>query len=106
MLIAPVSANAAEYAMADMRMTDSAQMDEIAGIAVDMSCCPDVQPSKPDCDQSCPFVIICSTSAPFALPKADWTSAAFAWTSLQFADQRFERLSSVATEPPARPPKS
>jgi hypothetical protein len=106
MLIAPVSTVAAEYAMADMSATVSAQMEEMTGMAGDMDCCPDAQPAKPDCGKSCPFVVICSTSAPLALLKAAWTSVALTWTPFRFADQRFERLSSLAAEPPARPPKA
>lgn len=106
MLIAPVNTVAAEYVMADMSMKVSTRMDEMAGMAGDMRCCPDEQPVTPDCDKCCPFVIICSTSAPLAFLKADWISAALAWTPLRFANQRFERLSSLAAEPPARPPKA
>ena len=75
MLIAPVSTIAAEYAMAGMSMKASVQTEEMAVMMGDMPCCPDEQPVKPDCDKSCPFVIICSTSVPLALLKADWTSA-------------------------------
>lgn len=106
MLIAPVSTIAAEYAMADMSMNVSVQMDEMAGMSGDMPCCPDQQPVKPDCDKSCPFVIICSTSAPLGLLKADWTAASLSWTDHVFGERRFDRLSSLAGEPPARPPKA
>lgn len=106
MLIAPVSTVAAEYAMADMSMTASIQTEEMAGMTADMPCCPDARPVKPDCGKSCPFVIICSTSAPVALLKADWTAASLSWTDHVYGEQRFARLSSRATEPPARPPKA
>lgn len=106
MLIAPVSTIAAEYAMADMSMKVSVQTEQTAGMPGDMPCCPDAQPVKPDCGKSCPFVIICSTSAPVALLKADWTAASLSWTDQVFGEQRFVRLSSLATEPPARPPKA
>lgn len=106
MLIAPVSTIAAEYAMADMSVKASIQSKEMAGMTGDMPCCPDQQPVKPDCDKSCPFVIICSTSAPLALLKADWTSASLSWTDHDFGEPRFARLSSLAAEPPARPPKA
>lgn len=105
-LIAPVSAIAAEYAVADMSVKASVQMDEMAGMSGDMPCCPDQQPVKPDCDKSCPFVIICSTSAPLALLKVDWTSASLSWTDHVYGEQRFARLGSLAAEPPARPPKA
>jgi hypothetical protein len=106
MLIAPVSTVAAEYAMADISVKDSVQTEDIAGMVGDMPCCPDEQSVKPDCDKSCPFVIICTTSAPLALLKADWTSATLSWADHTYGEQRFERLSSLAAEPPARPPKA
>lgn len=106
MLIAPVSTIAAEYAMADMKAQVSATMEEMAGMGGDMSCCPDEQPAKPNCDKSCPFVIICSISAPLALLKADWRSASLSWTDHFYGVQSFVRLSSLAAEPPARPPKA
>ena len=106
MLISPVSTVAAEYAMADMSMKASLQTGEMAGMMGDMPCCPDAQPVKPDCDKSCPFVIICSTSAPLALLKADWTSASLSWTDHVYGEPRSARLSSLAAEPPARPPKA
>ena len=105
MLFAPVSTIAAEYAMADMSMKASVQMEEMAGMAVDMTCCPDALPSIPDCDKSCPFVIICSTSAPLALFRTDWTSASLSWTDHVYDEQSFVRLNSLAAESPARPPK-
>jgi hypothetical protein len=105
MLIVPVSTGAAEIAMAGMSVKASVEMAEMAGTMGDMSCCPDEQPVKPDCDKSCPFVVICTTSAPLALLKADWTSATLSWTDNTYGEQRFERLSSLAAEPPARPPK-
>jgi hypothetical protein len=106
MLVAPVSAIAAEYAMADMSVKASVQAEEMAAMTGDMPCCPDQQPVKPDCDKSCPFVIICSTSAPLALLKAEWTSASLSWTDHVYGEQRSARLSSLAAEPPARPPKA
>ena len=106
MLIAPVSTVAAEYAMADMSMKASAQMEEMAGMAGDMPCCPDDQPVKPDCDKSCPFVIICSASAPLALLKADWRSASLSWTDHVYGVHSLARLRSLTAEPPARPPKA
>lgn len=106
MLIAPVSTVAAEYAMAGMSVKASVQMGEMAGMTGDMPCCPDQQPVKPDCDKSCPFVIICSTSPPLALLKADWASASLSWTDHVYGEASFDRLSSLAAEPPARPPKA
>jgi hypothetical protein len=106
MLIAPVSTIAAEYAMADMSVNASVQSEEMAGMMGDMPCCPDAQPVKPDCDKSCPFVIICSTSAPLALLRADWTSASLSLTDHVYGETRFFRPSSLAAEPPARPPKA
>jgi hypothetical protein len=106
MLIAPVSTIAAEFAMADMKAQFSAPMDEMAGMADEMSCCPDEQPVKLDCDKSCPFVIICSTSAPLALLKADWTSVSLSWTDHVYGERISARVSSLAAEPPARPPKA
>ena len=102
MLIAPVSMVAAEYTMADMSVKASAQM---VGMQ-DMPCCPDERPVKPDCGKSCPFVIICSTTVPLALLKADWTSASFSWTDHVYGEEKFSRLSSLAAEPPARPPRA
>jgi hypothetical protein len=104
MLIAPVSTVAAEFAMVDMATAVS--MDEMAGMAGDMDCCPDAQRAKPDCDKSCPFVIICSTSASLALLKADWRSASLSWTDHVYGARNFARLVSLAAEPPARPPKA
>ena len=106
MLIAPVSTIAAEYAMADMSVKASVQTEETAGMMGGMPCCPDEQPVKPDCDKSCPFVIICSTTAPIALLKADWTSASLSRTDHVYGVQSFVRLHSLAAEPPARPPKA
>jgi hypothetical protein len=109
MLIAPVSTIAAEYAMADMSKATAVSMDEMAGMAGmagEMPCCPDEQPVKPDCDKSCPFVIICSTSAQLALLKTDWASVSLSWTDQVYGETRFARLNSLAGEPPARPPKA
>ena len=106
MLIAPVSTIAAEYAMADMSMKVSVETEKMAGMAGDMPCCPKAQPVKPDCDKSCPFVIICFTSAPLALLKADWASASLSWADHVYGETSFDRLSSLAAEPPARPPKA
>jgi hypothetical protein len=106
MLIAPVSTIAAEYAMADMSKATAVSMDEMAGMAGEMPCCPDEQPVKPDCDKTCPFVIICSTSAQLALLKTDWASVSLSWTDQVYGETRFARLNSLAGEPPARPPKA
>lgn len=106
MLIAPVSTVAAEIAMADMSSTAVSQMEEMAGMMGDMPCCPKAQPVKPDCDKSCPFVIICSTAAPLAVLKTNWTSASLSLTDHVFGKPHFARLSSLAAEPPARPPKA
>jgi hypothetical protein len=105
MLVAPVSTVAAELAMADISAT-AVSMHEMAGMAGDMPCCPDEQPVKPDCDKSCPFVIICSTLAPLALLRADWISASLSWTDHAYVEHRFARFYSIAAEPPARPPKA
>jgi hypothetical protein len=43
----------------------------------------------PDCDKSCPFVIICFTSVPTALLKADWTSVSLSWTGHAYGEARF-----------------
>ncbi|WP_439605079.1 hypothetical protein [Shinella sp.] len=104
MLTAPVSTSAAEIAMVDM--TAAATVDAMAGMPDDMSCCPDEQPVKSGCDQSCPLVIICSTPAPLAVLKASWTSAALAWAPLEYDSERLDRLHSLEEEPPARPPKA
>jgi hypothetical protein len=106
MLIAPVSTIAAEYAMADMSKATAVSMGEMDGMAGDMPCCPDKKPVKPDCDRSCPFVIICSTSAPLALLKADWAPASLSWTDHVYDERSSARVSSLAAEPPARPPKA
>lgn len=106
MLIAPVSTVAAEFAMADMSAKAFVQTAEMAGTIGDMPCCPDAQPVKPDCDRNCPFVIICTTSAPLALLKADWMPVSLSWADHTYGKQRLKRLSSLAAEPPARPPKA
>jgi hypothetical protein len=105
MLIAPVGAISAGMAVADMSLTVGA-VDEMARMAGDMSCCPDEQRVMPDCDTSCPFAIICSTSAPLALLQADWRSASLSWTGHVYGVQNFARLHSFAAEPPARPPNA
>jgi hypothetical protein len=106
MLIAPVSTAAANYAMSDMVAAAGSHTLEMTGMQAEMPCCPEEQPVKPDCDQSCPFIIICSTFAPLALLKADWTSAALSWSPHVYAYQRFERLASLTAKPPARPPRA
>lgn len=100
MLIAPVSTIAAENAMALSKIA------VMPGMQDDMPCCPDAKPVMPDCGKSCPLVIICTSSAVFALPRDDWSAARLSWTSHVYADMQFDRLSSVAAEPPARPPRS
>lgn len=104
MLIAPMSTSAAEIAMVDM--SAAAGLDTMAGMPDDMPCCPDEQSIKSSCDQSCPFVIICSTPAPLAVLRASWTVAALAWAPLEYDSQRFDRFHSLEEEPPARPPKT
>lgn len=106
MLVAPVGSIAGGFAMANMSAATDAGRGDMADMQGDMSCCPDERPAKPDCNRSCPFAIICSTSAPLALLRTGWTSTLLTWTSLRYADQRFDRLTSLAAEPPARPPKA
>ena len=106
MLIVPVSTGAADGAKTDMSKTAVAAMEQMAGTGGDMSCCPDGRAAKPACEKCCPFVIICSPSAPPALLKADWTPVSLSWADHTYGELRFERLSSLATEPPARPPKA
>lgn len=101
MLIAPVSTIAAENAMARM---SNAVTTEIAGMA-DMPCCPDEEPAKKPCDNSCPLVIICASSSGFALQQADWTSASLTWTFHEYSLAADANLQSAIAEPPARPPK-
>lgn len=103
MLTAPVASAAVEHTMAGMRGSAATSVDGLKG---DMSCCPDEQRGQPECDNSCPLVIICSTSPPSAVLKGDWASAALPWTSYVFAGHRFDRLNSISVEPPARPPKA
>jgi len=104
MLVAPVSTIAAENAMALSKAQMTASM---AGMQGDkMPCCPDAKPVKPECGKSCPLVIICASSAVFALPRADWSAVELSWASHVYTDGQYDRLSSLVAEPPARPPKA
>jgi hypothetical protein len=105
MLIAPVSTIAAENAMATMSNAAMTEMAGMAGMADGMPCCPDEEPVKKPCDNSCPLVIICTASSVFALQRADWTSASLTWTFHQYSLAADADLQSAITEPPARPPK-
>jgi hypothetical protein len=79
----------------------------MAGMQADgMSCCPGAEPVKYDCGKTCPLVIICTSSPAFALPGNDWSATRISWTPHVFGHARFERLSSLVAEPPARPPKA
>lgn len=105
-LIAPVSVVAADRAIASMSRAVVTAMEQMAGMDGDMSCCPDEPTGKPACEKCCPFVIICSTAAHLALPRVDWISAAHSWAHHVYGVQSSVLLSSLAAEPPARPPKA
>lgn len=110
MLTAPVSTTAAERAMAAKIVASTVAamtMEKMHAMqAVGVPCCPDSKCVKPDCDRSCPFIIICTSSAAYALPRTNWSAARLSWTSHVYADMQFDRLPSLAAEPPARPPKA
>ena len=102
LLVVPVSLSAAGSAMS----AAGGALAQAMADSDDMPCCPDDRRAKSDCDQSCPLAIICSTSAPLALLKADWSSVSLSWTDHVYGEQLSTRLSSLAAEPPARPPKA
>ena len=102
LLVFPISAVAAGNAMA---AAERAQAQSMADMG-DMPCCPDMKPVKPDCGKDCPLVVICTTSTAVHLAKADWSPAATSWSPTDFPPSALSALASLATEPPARPPKA
>jgi len=104
LLIAPVSTVAAENAMASMT---TAAMSDMSGMGADsMPCCPDTKPVKKTCDNSCPLVIICTSSTVFGLHRADWAPANLSWAPHEYSLAADAGLQSTIAEPPARPPKA
>jgi hypothetical protein len=104
LLIAPVSTIAAENAMALMT---SAATSDMAGMGADsMPCCPDAKPANKTCDNSCPLVIICTSSTVFGLQRADWAPASLSWAPHEYSLSANAGLQSTIAEPPARPPKA
>lgn len=103
LLTAPMATPSAADAMAGAQ--SMAQMADMGAIPGDMSCCPDQQQSRSDCQKSCPLATICMAKC---FPSV---------SQREFALLRLDRLVNLAPymdrmrdptigAPPDRPPRT
>ncbi|MBY3274862.1 hypothetical protein HFO03_05165 [Rhizobium laguerreae] len=107
-IIGPMSIGVASSAMASSApaMTDgmSGAMDGMQ-MAEQMPCCPEQQPVKPDCANSCPLALVCTTSIFAHAPDVHGWSFAISWLFHRYDLVLASQLTPAYVEPPARPPK-
>lgn len=97
LVLGPLATASAPPAMAAQTM---------AAMPDGMPCCPDDQPARPDCTKDCPLAVLCLTgvvSAP--LPETP-SLLLHAPLGDDFLNGTDVMLSSLAGEPPPRPPKA
>jgi len=99
-IIGPIGIGAADSAMAASGPTAR----DVAGM--DMPCCPDQQPSKPDCgSKSCPLAVLCTTAIVGQLATPHSWSLNVGWTAHRYLTPLHAELASSLVDPPARPPR-
>lgn len=99
-VIGPMSIGAANSVMA---ASGPAAMD-MAGM--DLPCCPDEQPSEPDCgSKSCPLAVLCTTAIVGQLATSYSWSLNVERTADRFLVPLHAELASSLVDPPVRPPR-
>ena len=100
-VVGPMSIGVANTVMA---ASGPVATDGMAGM--DMPCCPDQQPIKPDCgSKSCPLALLCTTAVvgQLAIPQS-W-SLNVGWTAHRFLIPEHAEVASSLVDPPVRPPR-
>ncbi|MCF1464074.1 hypothetical protein GOZ80_23025 [Agrobacterium vitis] len=104
-IVGPIGIQAADSAMA---ASGPAAMDSLAGVGMpdDMPCCPDEQPSKPDCgSKSCPLAVLCTTAMVGQVATSHSWLLNVGWTAYRFLTPLHAELASSLVDPPVRPPR-
>ncbi|WP_426131410.1 hypothetical protein [Pararhizobium sp. PWRC1-1] len=104
-IVGPIGIGAADSAMA---ASEPAAMDSMVGMGMpdDMPCCPDEQPSEPDCgSKSCPLAVLCTTAIVAQLATSHSWSMYVGWTAHRFLIPFHVALASSLVDPPVRPPR-
>ncbi|MCM2450825.1 hypothetical protein HGO36_11800 [Agrobacterium vitis] len=105
MIVGPIGIGAVDSAMA---ASGPAAMDGMARMDMpdDMPCCPDEQPSKPDCgSKSCPLAVLCTTAIVGQLATSHSWSVNVGWGAHRFLIPVHTGLASSLVDPPVRPPR-
>lgn len=105
MIVGPIGIGAVDSAMA---ASGPAAMDGMARMDMpdDMPCCPDEQPSKPDCgSKSCPLAVLCTTAIVGQLATSHSWSLNVGWVAHRFLIPVHTGLASSLVDPPVRPPR-
>lgn len=105
MIVGPIGIGAVDSAMA---ASGPAAMDSLAEMEMpdEMPCCPDEQPSKPDCgSKSCPLDVLCTTAIVGQLATSHFWSLNVGWTANRFLVPLHAELASSLVDPPVRPPR-
>lgn len=101
----PTSVGAADSVMAasvTLAMNGMADKD----MPDDMPCCPDEQPTEPDCgSNSCPLAVICTTAIVGQLATSHSWTLNVGWTAHRFLIPLYAELASSLVDPPVRPPR-
>jgi hypothetical protein len=104
-IVGPMSIGAADSVMAASGLV---AMGGMAGMDMpdDMPCCPDEQPTKPDCgSKSCPLAVLCTTAVVGQLATSHSWSLNVGWTTHRFLTPPYAELASSLVDPPVRPPR-
>ncbi|URK86067.1 hypothetical protein LP421_02810 (plasmid) [Rhizobium sp. RCAM05350] len=83
-------------------------MDGMVGMDMpdDMPCCPDEQPTMPDCgSKSCPLAVICTTAIVGQVATSHSWSLNVGWVAHRFLIPLHAELASSLVDPPVRPPR-
>jgi len=104
LLFAPL-ARPAMGAPASLAAAGSMNVDAMSGGMSDpMPCCPDEAPAS-DCGKVCPLMALCSVASCQNLPSATALIVVFRLTGIAVPPNDMQ-VSSLATGPPRRPPKT
>ena len=89
------------YAVTMKGMEQSVEASSMAGMADDMPC----HPAKSSPDKSCPFMVACLSLCFQGMPPVFGAIVAPASVELRTASESVRQLTSLASSPPARPPR-
>lgn len=78
--------------------------ESMAAMADEMPCCPDEPTMKMDCTTDCPFVALCVSGLAVVLPESSPVDLG-SLLGVAFSPGEDFALSSIASEPPSRPPR-